>query len=134
VGVGGVGRNRRWRSAIAIVAALSLFGALTTGWAARGSILVTAALTHPVAVSHSAGSLDQAVGHAQPDAPTQKSIKHAWMTHDRPPTWSPLSPESVRLSLPASFTDSGIRAAQSVAARAAPADRDTLTRLCIARR
>jgi hypothetical protein len=129
-----MGRTRRWRSAIAIVAALSLFGALTTGWAARGSTLVTAALTHPVAVSHTAGSGDQAVGPAQPAAPTQKSIKHAWMTHDRPPTWSPLAPESVRWPLPASFTDSDFRPAQAVAPRAAPADRDTLTRLCISRR
>ena len=149
----GAGKTRRWRSAIAIVAALSLFGAVTTGWAARGSVFATAALPQPAALSHGTPTAGVDFGYLQPDdhsQPTslfarsatsgnsthQKPTKNTWMTRDRPSTWTPLWPQTVRSRLTASFAMSGCPpgTARVVAPPSAPADRDILTQLCVARR
>ena len=66
--VGGIGKTRRWQVAIALVAALSLFTAVTTGWALRGSTLAQTAGPLPAAwqLTHGganeAGNADQADG------------------------------------------------------------------------
>jgi hypothetical protein len=77
---------------------------------------------------------------AHGSSPThQKPNKTAWMTRDRPPTWTRLSPQSVWSSLPASFAPWGLafgfqQGCDSVALAAALADLGILTQLCVARR
>ena len=46
---GGIAKAPRWQLAIAVVAALSLFTAVTTGWALRGSTLAQIAGPLPAA-------------------------------------------------------------------------------------
>jgi hypothetical protein len=149
VTVRGGGSSRRWQSAIAIVAALSLFAVIITGWASRGSPVAGVAVPQPAALSQGTHT-GVNVGHVQLGdrshstsylghgvSPThQKPTKHAWMTRDRPPTWTRLSPQSVRSPLPASFATSGLQPSggKAVAAAAGPADQDILAQLCVARR
>jgi hypothetical protein len=145
----GAGKTRRWQLAIAAVAALSLFTAVTTGWASRGAMLAQVAAPLPAALSHGT-HVGVNVGHArlgdrsQPtsdlahgSSPThQKQTKNAWMTRDRPPTWTRMSPNSIWSPLPASFAASEFRLAgtHSAAPVADLADQDILTQLCVARR
>jgi hypothetical protein len=113
---------RRWQSAIAIIATLSLFFALIAGWALRHA-LAAAPLPQPAAASQgisdgisdvgaNAGHLQlrQIQLHARSNptsrvahfsslrsstgsSPTNhKPLKGAWMTRDRPQTWAPLAP------------------------------------------
>jgi len=138
------GKTRRWQSAIAIVAALSLFAAVITGWASRGSTVAGLAVPQTAALSQGAhvgvnvgraqlGDRSQSTSNLGHDSsPThQKPTKNAWMTRDRPPSWTRLEPQSVRSPLPASFADLGIqlRDAHSSAPAAVAADRDILTQL-----
>lgn len=143
------GKTRRWQSAIAIVAALSLLTAVTTGWASRGTMLAQVASPLPAALSH-ANHADVNTGHVQPgdrtqpasylahgSSPThQKQTKNAWMTRDRPPTWTRVSPHSTWSLLPASFAVSEFQ--PPGAPCGAPvtdfAGQDILTQLCVARR
>jgi hypothetical protein len=138
---------------IAIFAALSMFAAVTTGWASRGSAVAAAAVPQPPALSQATHAGVNA-GHVQladrphptsylvhGSSPThQKPTKNAWMTRDRPPSWNRLSSQSAWSPLPASFAARGLASgpdpggAQFGASPAARAGRDILTQLCIARR
>lgn len=75
----------------------------------------------------------------QSSAPANKTNKkpfHSmWMTKERPPTWNRLSPQSALSPMPMTFSPVRVAPydAQSRAPATIPADRDTLTRLCIAR-
>jgi hypothetical protein len=150
----GADGTRRWQSAAAVVAALSLFVALVTGSALRHKFAASelpepaawsqqmpngmhADLTHP----HSSPT----VGHAAhatlwDTAPTNKTntkpFRTTWMTKDRPPTWGRSSPQSVLSPVPLSFTPLGFHpeGTQTRAPAAVRADRDILTQLCVARR
>ena len=146
-------RTRRWQVAIAIVAALTLFAAVTTGWAARGSAYASSALWQPATVSHQASHVGVQVDHLQradhappidqfahsssSNSPThQKPTKNAWMTRDRPPTWTPLSPQSVLSPLPVSFAAQGLSpdVAHAVVPTADRSGQDILAEFCVARR
>src|ERR1700741_185567 len=114
----GAGKARRWRSAIAVVVALGLFAAVTTGWAARASSLAGAGPPPPAGLSQvaqHAGEHARPIGHVAQGFSSgsphrhQKPTKNAWMTRDRPPTWNRLSAQSVSSPLPASFAASGVR-------------------------
>ncbi|OBH03073.1 hypothetical protein A5696_09465 [Mycobacterium sp. E2699] len=140
------GANRRWRLAIATVAALSLFVALIAGSSLRPQF-AAATLPEPAAWTHATHAVRAQTGPAELRAaahdfspgstPTDKKPFHSmWMTRDRPATVIHLSPQTGWLALPASFGASkfppdGVRWA---AAAPAPDDRDVLTRLCVARR
>jgi hypothetical protein len=144
----GAGKTRRWLLAIATVAALSLFTAVTTGWASRGTMLAQGAASLP-ALSHGThvgvnvgqaqlGDRSQPTSYlAHGSSPThQKQTKNAWMTRDRPPTWTRISPHSTWSALPASCAVSEFQPAG--APSGAPvtdfAGQDILTQLCVARR
>lgn len=148
----GTAKPRRWQSAIAIVAALSLFAAVTAGWALRSG-LAAAAVLQPAAWSQGNSDIGVDVGHlqfahdSQPtnhldhgSSPTrQKPFRNAWMTRDRPPTRTGSAPQSVWSPLPVSSTRWAplgfqLGEARSRAPAAALADQDILTRLCVARR
>lgn len=146
------GQTRRWRPATAIVAALGVFIALIAGSSLRPQFAASS-LPEPAAWSGPAAGvgahalprgLHSAVGRPapaawQPPAPadnTNKKPFHSmWMTKERPQTWNRSSAQ-VALS-PAPTTFGPVRAApddaQSRSPAIIPADRDTLTRLCIAR-
>jgi hypothetical protein len=130
--------------AVALVAALGVFTAVVTGWAARGSSVAGAALPQPATVSQGAhagpaqsAERAAAAGHSlRSDSPTnQKFTKNAWMTRERPPTWPRLAPEAVWSPLPASLVASGVPPGNAHSGTPAPAevDRDLLTHLCVAR-
>ncbi len=124
----------RWRSAIAVVAALGAFVALVAGSSLRPPS-AAAALPEPTAWSQ--GTPDAGAHASHHSAPTNKKPFHStWMTKDRPPIPSRLSPPPVGSPLPVSFAALGFqpRGAQPRAPAAVEADRDILTRLCIARR
>lgn len=152
VNPGGAAKTRRWHSAVALVAGISLFVALITGSALRPQLAATA-LPEPASWSQGAPDVgahaDQPLHGRSPTvshlahhtswgaAPTNKKpFRSMWMTKARPSTWTRLSPQSVRSSLPDSV------AALKFQPRGAPypgaadigADRDILTRLCVARR
>jgi len=149
----GAGTTRRWQLAIAIFAALSVFAAVTTGWASRGSAVAAAAVPQPPALSQ-ATHVGVNAGHVQfADRPHpmsyfvrgfspthQKPAKNAWMTRDRPPSWNRLSSQSVWSPLPASFAARGLASgfdpggAQFGAPPTALAGRNILTQHCVARR
>ncbi|MFA1704971.1 hypothetical protein ACDT10_18900 [Mycobacterium intracellulare] len=146
------GQTRRWRPATAIVAALGVFIALIAGSSLRPQFAASS-LPEPAAWSGPAPGvgahalprgLHSAVGRpapaaSQPPAPadnTNKKPFHSmWMTKERPQTWNR---SSVQVALsPAPTTFGPVRAAPDHAQSRSPAiiaaDRDTLTRLCIAR-
>jgi hypothetical protein len=130
---GGAGKTRRWRLAIGMVAALSLFTAVTTGWASRG---VT---PDPV---HAGATAVHAQPAAQGSSPThQLPTKHGWMARERPQTWTPLRVALrvalwVALWVPSHWPASRSQPAdiRCRATAASPADRDILTQLCVNRR
>ncbi|ORA84150.1 hypothetical protein BST29_06505 [Mycobacterium malmoense] len=157
MGLRGAGRSRRWRAAIAIAAASSLFIALIAGsplrpkysaatlpepvaWSHRATDATTDAIAHAGQVQLHANSTctsHGARGSSWGSAPTNKKpFKSMWMTHDRPPTWTRISPQSLGSPLPISFTTSEFHPGgpQAVAPPAAPVDQDILTQLCVARR
>src|SRR6202453_4350866 len=132
-------KSRRWRLAIAAVAALSMFVAVTTGWALRSAHGI-AAPPEPAAWSHATLNVSFHVDPAELAA-SLKPTKNAWMTHDRPPTWAHVAPqlawspwpvilppwETAWAPPPGSQSGSGAPAAVI-------AGRDILTQLCVARR
>ena len=151
-------KSRRRPLAIAVVAALSMFVAVTTGWALRSAHGI-AAPPEPAAWSHATPNVGLHVDRVQfavGSQPTSDGIlrssqgsshtnhkptKNAWMTHDRPQTWARVAPQlawspwPVTLSAweaawaPTLGSQSG-----SGAPAAAIAGRDILTQLCVARR
>ena len=146
------GKTRRWQSTIAVVAALSLFVAWIAGWSLRPQF-AAAELPEPAAWTHGTQSVQAHASHLQLRAaeqsisyrgsaflrgatPTNKKPFHStWMTCDRPTSWTPLSPQSGWLALPAPFAASefqprGAHWAEAVAARV---NRDMLTQLCVTR-
>ncbi|OBG32525.1 hypothetical protein [Mycobacterium sp. E3198] len=135
------GATPRWRSAIAVVAALGAFAALVAGSSLRPQF-AAAALPEPATWSSVVPVVGAQAGHGQPRAsrpwaPTGKKPFHStWMTKDRPPTPGRVSPPSVGSPLPVSFTALGFqpRGARPRAPAAVRADPDILTRFCIARR
>ncbi|HTY29858.1 hypothetical protein [Mycobacterium sp.] len=139
--VRGAGGTRRWQSAIAIVAAFGAFVALVAGSALRPPF-AAAAPPEPAAWSQGSPDVGAPAGQLQlrasrHSAPTNGKPFHSiWMTKDRPPAWSRLSPQSVGSPLPVSFSGLGFQ--PSGASPRAPAavrpDRDILTRFCVARR
>jgi hypothetical protein len=133
----GAGKSRRWRSAIAIVAALCLFAAVITGWASRGSALIEVALPQPAALSqgaHAHVSEHSASQLSHPDTPVHQKF-NAWMTRERPPERQRVTPESVWSLVPTSLVAWGVPPGNthSIAYPAALADRDLLTLICVAR-
>jgi hypothetical protein len=151
VNPGGAAKTRR-HSAVALVAGISLFVALIAGSALRPQVAATA-LPEPVAWSQGAPDVgahaDQPLRGRSPTvshlahltswgaAPTNKKpFRSMWMTKERPSTWTRLSPQSVRSSVPASVAALKFQPRGTPYPRAADvgAKRDILTRLCIARR
>jgi len=142
------GGSRRWRSAVAIVAAASLFIALIAGSSLRPQF-AAAELPEPAAWSHasahaghvrlhaaapSVSQLEQ--GSAVGSTPIKKKPFHSmWMTRDRPTTWHHSSTHSGWTGLPKSFAASEFKsgAAQSATFATAPGSRNILTQLCVAR-
>ncbi|OBH39655.1 hypothetical protein A5690_02815 [Mycobacterium intracellulare] len=144
------GETRRWRPATAIVAALGVFIALIAGSSLRPQFAASS-LPEPAAWTGAAPGAQAlppgphaAVGRAalaasQSPAPannTNKKPFHSmWMTKERPQSWNRWSPQSALSPAPTTFGP--VRAApddaQSRSPATIPADRDTLTRLCIAR-
>lgn len=130
------GKSRRWRCAIAIVVALSLF-TVVTGWASRGSALIEVALRQPAALSQGANahvSEHSASQLSHPDTPVHQKF-NAWMTRERPPERPRVTPESVWSLVPTSLVAWGVPPGNthSIAYPAALAERDLLTLICVAR-
>lgn len=127
----GAARRRRWRSAIAIAAAFSLFVAVIGGSALRHPV-AAAALPEPAAWTQVHPDV---TGHGDP-APAHKNPFQSWMTKDRPSAFNRLSPPSAGSPLPPPFTPAGLRPGGELPAPPAPAGakRHTLIRLCVARR
>lgn len=152
------GKTRRWQAAIVIVVALSLFAAVSTGWAARGSGLASAAMPPHLVWSQvdpqgavSADHLQRAESwlatnqsdrsYLSASSPMpQKSIQNTWMTRDQPQGADRRSLQLAGPSGPAALA--AWAAAPDFAARGAPictpaaalGHQDLLTQLCIARR
>ncbi len=148
----GAGKTRRWQSAIAIVAALSLFVALIAGSALRPQF-AAAALPEPAAWSQGALDADACAYHVElhgrshstsrvingascGTAPTKHKPFHSmWMTKDRPATWTRLSSQWVWSPLPASFAVSDFQPGGTHNGSPAdtPGNQDILTEICVAR-
>ena len=144
------GRTRRWQSALAIVAVLSLFVALIAGSSLRPQ-LAAAALPEPAVWTHGAQGVQphasqvqlhaaaQPVSHLDhgfsPGSTNKKPFHSMWMTRDRPTDWTDLSPHSGWLALPASFAASEFQpgGAHRAASAAAPLNGNVFTRLGILR-
>lgn len=144
----GAGMSRRWRLAIAVLAALSVFVALVAGSSLRPKFSA-AALPEPAAwahVTHDARAhLGQrqyiAVGrsHGEPERGLvsgavpmhSKTFLSMWMPRAMPTNWVAVSPYSDWSALPASFDAPG--GVAGLTAAIAPVSRDTATLLCIVR-
>jgi len=153
VALRGDGRTRRWQSAIAITAAVSLFVALIAGSALRPKF---AAATLPEPAMWSAGPLVDGA-HAAPlqihggfqpasyavrgselgSSPTNKKPFHSmWMTHDRPSIWTRLAPQRPVSLVSVAFSSSEIlrpRGARRSSLSVRFSGQDILTQLCVAR-
>jgi len=130
---------------IAIAAAFSLFVALVAGSSLRphfaaAELPMPAAWTHvtqgvPAHASqmhlHAGAHLVSGVS----TSTTKKPFRNVWMTHDRPASWSHLSPGLGWSALPNSFAAKAFHpdGAYSAAPKAVPVNRDTLTELCVVR-
>jgi len=135
-----VAKSRRWRSAIAIVAGLSLL-AIIGCWALRSGFAAPTT-AQPATLSH----VTEAVGTNHFDRlPSQvvssgSSHTHqvrytnAWITRDRPPTWARSTPQAFRSQWPISLAALRCRPiAHSGAVVGAFANQDILTQVCVAR-
>lgn len=152
------GGRRRWRLAIAYVAVLGIFTAVTTGWALRSANAV-AAPPQPAAWTHATPYAGLHVGRAQfavDSQPVRNGVsllsqgysptnhgptKNAWMTRDRPPNGARVAPPRVWSPWPVSLSLwetalFGPLGSETSCARpaAAIAGQDILTELCVARR
>jgi hypothetical protein len=138
-------KPRRWQSAIAVVAALSLFTAVLGSWILQSRLAATA-LMQPASSQGTPGvgtDMGQVqLGHAS--APTtHAAFKSPGIKRDRPPNWARLTPQSVWAALPVlwwlrpkimaawEFQPAGTHRGASMAA--ALGVRHILTRLCVAR-
>ncbi|TAM63420.1 MAG: hypothetical protein EPN51_26955 [Mycobacterium sp.] len=151
----GCGETRRWQPATAIVAALGVFVALVAGSSLQPPFAAST-LPEPAAWSGATPDVDAPAGVMHPDGhfsaisrpalaasrsstPAHKTntkpFHYMWMTKERPLTWNRLSPHSALPPTPVALGPSGSAPydAQSRAPAGIPADRDILTRLCIAR-
>lgn len=124
-----------------MVAALSVFTAVTTGWAMRGSALAQVAGPLPSAwqAAHAEANAVPTRPAAQRSSPShQMPTAHAWMARERPQTWTRLSPQSDWSALPASFAPGepvlGVPPGGTDPGAHTPSDRDILTQLCVDRR
>ena len=139
------GENRRWHLTIAIVAALSLLVALVAGSSLRPNF-AAAELPEPAAWTHGTQSAQAHASQVHLHAAAQfisgfsmqnakKPFRNTWMTHDRPISWTHLSPRLGWLALPTSFTASAFHPAgpHRAASAATPVNRDTSTELCVVR-
>lgn len=147
----GAGMARRWRLAIAMIAALSAFVALVAGSSLRPQF-AAAALPEPAAWTHATHDAPAHAGQRQHSAaayshghqvhgfvtrslPTNnKTFLSMWMPRAVPTNWTAVSPHSDWWALPASFASAcplgGTAEAASAATRA---NGDTSTLLCIVR-
>ncbi|MCA2266839.1 hypothetical protein [Mycobacterium marseillense] len=148
----GGGETRRWQFATAIVAALGVFVALIAGSSLRPQF-AAATLPEPAAWSGTAPGAgaqvlprgrDAAVARPAPAAAQsstpannadKKPFHSMWMTKERPQPWNRSSAQSALSPTPTTFSPARatLGDAQSRSPTTIPADRDTLTRLCIAR-
>jgi len=144
--------------AVAVVAALGIFTAVTTGWALR-SADGNAAPPQPAAWSNATLNTGLHVQRAQFAVDTQppshgvlrfsqgssptdhKTTKNAWMTRDRPSNWAHVEPQLAWSPWPVGLSPwetawPAALGSQSVCAQpaAAIAGQDILTQLCVARR
>jgi hypothetical protein len=146
-----VGKSRRWRSAIVIVAGLTLFAAVIAGWALQSRSAAVAppqaptllgtldvgAHTHQMQLHSSQPTTHFDRGSSQGSSPANhKLFKSAWRTPDRPRTWMVLAPQSVRSLWPVfmtavPFQPAGARSGEPAAAFARE---NLLIQLCVARR
>jgi hypothetical protein len=145
--------NRRWQRAIAITV-LSLLVALVAGTALPPQF-VAVALTSPAPLSHGtqAGGAhagfdvdrvrlpagpriasDFVRASSSDSAPRNKNPFHGmWMTRDRPPIWSRLSPNALWPSVPSSLAAVGFSPTGAHSVAPAAADQNIWTKLCVAR-
>lgn len=143
---------RRWRLAIAIVAALSASVALVAGSSLRPQF-AAAALPEPVAWTHATHDAPVHAGQGQHTGavnshsqlvhdfvtgalPTNnKTFLSMWMPRAVPTNWTAVSPHSDLWALPASFAASPYPRGGTArpAAAATPVNRDTSTLLCVVR-
>lgn len=129
------GMPSRWRSTIAIVAALCLLSALAGSWAVRFAPAASAA-TPAVTVSADLGPQPAAhTDHNGPSSTNYKYFKTAGIKRDRPPNWSRSVPPEWWLPTPASLTTSAHQlGAPRSRAPATPRDgQELLHQLCVAR-
>jgi hypothetical protein len=132
----GADQTRGWRGAVAAVAVLAFFAAVVVGWSSCGTAVAGLALPQAATSSHEGGERAAAPSqHFRSDSPVDHpSVKNAWMTRERPPSWPRLAPVAV-WSLPNSLAAAGVPpdVIHSTAPAAKRANRDTLTQFCIAR-
>jgi hypothetical protein len=140
VNVRGAGKPRRWHSAIAIVAGLSLFAAVFGCWVVQAG-LAAAAQPQPPASSQGVPDVGIDIGQVHSDhgsSPTnqKKPFKSAGIKRDRPHSRSRLARPLVCSPWLVALTALGFQSdeAHSAVPAAALANRDILTRLCVARR
>jgi len=140
------GTNRRRPTAVAIVAALSVFVALVAGSAFRPQFSA-AALPEPAAWSDGAADLAApdfvalhstapvAQTHSLHTGPLRKPFHSMWMTRERPTSWTRAIPRSPSPPAPASFTAVDVRplGAQHPTFTKPIAGQDILAMLCVAR-
>ena len=133
---------------MAVLAALCVFAAVTTGWAARGTAVTTAIVPQPASLSHGSHGTPGAGGvHLHRDERTRSVVAHglssdqspthqkknAWMTRDRPPTGTRIAAQAVRTPLPGVVPQCRPGEIDARAPAGASDDRDILTELCVAR-
>lgn len=150
--LGSAAITRRWRLAIAVVAALSVFVALVTGSSLRPQF-AAAALPEPAAWTHviDAGPVHAgqhrpgvaAQSHSKPEHDVltgawpmnNKMFLSMWMPRAMPTNWPAVSPHSDWAVVPASLAPSASAPVRPdrAAYAAAPRTRDHSTLLCIVR-
>ncbi len=151
-------KSRGWQLAIVVVVALSIFTAVTTGWALRSAHGI-AAPPEPAAWSHATPNVGLHVYRAQfaigsqpashnvlrfpqGSSPTNhKATKNAWMTRDRLPIWARVAPQLIWSPWPVPLSPWETAWAPTLGSQsgsgapaAAIAGQDILTLLCVARR
>lgn len=140
--------SRRWRLAIAVLVALSVFVALVAGSSLRPQFSAPAP-PEPAAwahVTHNARAhlgqrqyMDVGQSHDQPErglvsgaVPTNnKTFLSMWMPRAMPTNWAAVSPHADWSALPASFIAPG--GATGLAFAHTPVSRDTPALLCVIR-
>lgn len=99
------GKNQRWRPAVAIVCALSVFVALVAGWSLRPA-LAASELPEPAAWSHTGpeaaahATTAGAQAHSPLSTPPKKPFHSSWMTRQRPTSSVRTMPRSTGPTVP----------------------------------